>query len=144
LSNLGGGQYKGLIVGLFTVTAGISRPFSGKLTDSVGRVPVMAIGSLVCVACGCLYPALNSVAAFLLLRLCHGFSVGFKPTATAAYIADIAPPERWGEAMGVHSICFSSGLAFGPALGSLIAAHYSLDVLFYISSAFALCSVIVR
>jgi hypothetical protein len=48
-----GGEYKGLIVGLFTVTAGISRPFSGKLTDSVGRVPVMAIGSLVCVACGC-------------------------------------------------------------------------------------------
>lgn len=143
LSSLGGAEYKGLIIGLFTITAGISRPFSGKLTDSVGRVPVMAVGSLVCVVCGCLYPALSSVAAFLVLRLCHGFSCGFKPTATAAYIADIIPSERWGEAMGIHSICFSSGLAIGPAIGSFIASHFSMDVLFYASSACALCSVIV-
>jgi MFS family permease len=143
LSALGGAQYKGLIIGLFTLTAGIARPFSGKLTDSVGRVPVMAIGSLVCVVCGCLYPALNSVAAFLLLRLCHGFSVGFKPTATAAYVADITPESRWGEAMGIHSMSFSCGLAIGPALGSFVASHYSIDVLFYASSAIALCSVIV-
>jgi len=143
LSNLGGGEYKGLIVGLFTVTAGISRPFSGKLTDSIGRVPVMAVGSLVCVVCSCLYPALSSVAMFLVLRLCHGFSVGFKPTATAAYIADITPSARWGEAMGIHSISFSSGLAIGPAVGSFIASHYSIAVLFYVSSACAFLSVIV-
>jgi MFS family permease len=143
LSKLGGASLKGLIVGLFTVTAAISRPFSGKLTDSVGRVPVMAVGSLVCVFCGCLYPASGSVVTFLLLRLCHGFSVGFKPTATAAYIADVTPAERWGEAMGIHSICFSSGLAIGPAIGSFIASHYTVDVLFYASSACALCSVIV-
>jgi MFS family permease len=125
------------------VTAGISRPFSGKLTDRVGRVPVMAIGSLVCVVCGCLYPALHTVASFLVLRLFHGFSVGFKPTATSAYIADITPGERWGEAMGIHSICFSSGLAIGPALGSLIASHYPIQVLFYASSSFALCSIVI-
>jgi len=41
LSSLGGEDYKGLILGLFTLTAGISRPISGKLTDLVGRVPIM-------------------------------------------------------------------------------------------------------
>src|SRR5690606_26392454 len=49
LSSLGGGEHKGLIIALFTLTAGISRPFSGKLTDQWGRVPVMAVGSIVCV-----------------------------------------------------------------------------------------------
>src|SRR5687767_8109944 len=88
LSSLGGAEYKGLIIALFTLTAGLSRPFSGKLTDTVGRVPVMAVGSLVCFICGFLYPVLTSVAGFLSLRLFHGFSTGFKPTATAAYIAD--------------------------------------------------------
>jgi MFS family permease len=48
LSKMGGGEFKGLIISLFTLTAGLSRPFSGKLTDKVGRVPVMAFGSLVC------------------------------------------------------------------------------------------------
>jgi len=51
LTKLGGAEYKGLIIALFTLMAGISRPFSGKLTDTVGRVPVMIFGSLVCVVC---------------------------------------------------------------------------------------------
>jgi len=143
LSSLGGAEYKGLIIALFTLTAGISRPFSGRLTDTVGRVPVMAFGSVVCFVCGFLYPVLGSVAGFLFLRLIHGFSTGFKPTATAAYVADIAPAERWGEAMGIHGLCFSTGMAIGPAIGSYISLHYSLDILFYTSSAFALLSIVI-
>src|SRR5690606_13625254 len=74
LSQMGGAEHKGLIIALFTLTAGISRPFSGKLTDRWGRVPVMAIGSMVCFVCGFLYPILSSVAGFFFLRLIHGFS----------------------------------------------------------------------
>ena len=143
LSSLGGGAYKGYIIGLFTITAGLSRPFSGRLTDTIGRVPVMAIGSLVCVVCSLLYPLLTTVAGFLLLRLLHGFSTGFKPTATAAYIADVIPFHRWGEAMGIHGLCFSTGLAIGPALGELLTAHFPISVLFYCSSLFALMSIVI-
>ncbi|WP_316741699.1 MFS transporter [Pedobacter antarcticus] len=143
LSAMGGASYKGLIIALFTLTAGFSRPFSGKLTDTIGRVPVMAVGSVVCFICGFLYPVLTTVAGFLFLRLIHGFSTGFKPTATAAYVADLVPENRWGEAMGVHGICFSTGLAIGPAIGSLITNHFSIDILFYCSSAFALMSIVI-
>jgi len=143
LSSMGGAEYKGLIIALFTITAGISRPFSGKLTDTIGRVPVMAVGSVVCFVCGFLYPVLSSISGFLLLRLLHGFSTGFKPTATAAYVADIVPLSRWGEALGVHGLCFSTGMAIGPAIGSAITAHYSINVLFYTSSVFALLSILI-
>ena len=143
LSSLGGAEYKGLIISLFTLTAAISRPFSGKLTDTVGRVPVMAIGSIVCFVCGILYPILTSVAGFLFLRLVHGFSTGFKPTATAAYVADIIPHERWGEGLGIHSLFFSTGLALGPAIGSAITSHFSIRVLFYVSSVLALLSILI-
>lgn len=143
LSSMGGAEYKGLIIALFTVTAGVSRPFSGKLTDTIGRVPVMAIGSLVCFVCGFLYPMFGTVFGFLFLRLVHGFSTGFKPTATAAYVADIIPVSRWGEALGVHGLCFSTGMAIGPAIGSAITTYYSIDVLFYCSSLFALLSILI-
>jgi len=143
LSGLGGAEYKGLIIALFTLTAGISRPFSGKLTDTIGRVPVMAVGSIVCFVCGFLYPILGTVSGFLFLRLVHGFSTGFKPTATAAYVADIIPRERWGEALGIHGLCFSTGMAIGPAIGSFISGLYSINVLFYSSSALALLSIII-
>lgn len=141
LSNMGGAEYKGAIIGLFTLTAGLSRPFSGRLTDRIGRVPVMAFGSLVCFVCGFLYPIFTTVMPFLLLRLVHGFSTGFKPTGTAAYVADIVPVSRRGEAMGIHGMCMSVGSAFGPAIGSMISQAFSLNALFYTSSLLAFLSI---
>jgi MFS family permease len=141
LSKMGGADYKGAIIGLFTLTAGLSRPFSGRLTDRVGRVPVMAFGSLVCFVCGLMYPIFTTVMPFLLLRLVHGFSTGFKPTGTSAYVADIVPADRRGEALGVHGMCMGVGSAFGPAVGSMISQAFSLNALFYTSSVFALLSI---
>ncbi|GAB3910821.1 MFS transporter [Larkinella knui] len=148
LTSLGGAEYKGYIISLFTLTAGLSRPFSGRLTDTIGRVPVMAFGSLVCFVCGFLYPLVpsvffDSVAALLVLRLIHGFSTGFKPTGTSAYVADIVPDERRGEAMGVLGLSGSVGMAFGPAIGSWLTSAFGLNPLFYTSSTLALLSIII-
>jgi MFS family permease len=144
LTSLGGGDYKGFIIALFTLTAAISRPFSGKLTDTVGRIPVMVFGSLVCVLCGFIYPWALTVASFLGLRLLHGFSTGFKPTGTAAFVADIVPAAKRGEAMGLLGMMGGLGMAIGPTFGSWVANQFSLNVMFYCSSAAALLSVLVQ
>lgn len=143
ITRLGGAEYKGLVIALFTLTAGLSRPFSGKLADTVGRVPVMIFGSLVCVVCSLLYPFTSGVAAFLALRLLHGFSTGFKPTGTAAFLADVIPADRRGEAMGLLGIAGNLGMAAGPAVGGFIAQQLSLDAMFIASSGAALLSVLV-
>jgi len=143
LTSLGGADYKGYIIALFTLMAGISRPFSGKLTDTVGRVPVMIFGSLVCVICSLLYPLLTTVAGFLFLRFLHGFSTGFKPTATAAYGADVVHESRRGEAMGALSIGYTIGMSLGPLIGSYLVDFFSYNIMFYTSAAFALGSVMI-
>ena len=143
LSSMGGEDYKGLIISLFTLTAGLSRPFSGKFTDQIGRIPVMIYGVVVCIVCGLMYPVLSSVGGFLFLRFLHGMSTGFKPTATSAYVADIIPFKRRGEAMGILGLSGNIGMASGPAMGSYIATNFSLDAMFYASSIFALLSVLV-
>ena len=133
LTSLGGAEYKGLIISLFTLTAGLSRPVSGRLADTIGRKPVLLFGMLVCLICGILYPLLISVAGFLLLRLFHGFSTGFSPTAIAAWLSDTVQKDRWGEAFGWQGLFFGMGMAIGPALGSLISLYYSFEVLFFSS-----------
>lgn len=143
LTKLGGAEYKGLIIALFTLMAGISRPFSGKLTDTVGRVPVMIFGSLVCVVCSLLYPILTTVSGFLLLRFFHGFSTGFKPTATSAYGADVVHESRRGEALGALAIGYTLGSSIGPLGGSYLVMNYSFNVMFYVSAFCALGSVII-
>lgn len=143
LTSLGGADYKGLIVSLFTLTAMISRPFSGKLADRYGRVPVILFGSSVCLLCGFLYPLLSSISGFLFIRLIHGFSTGFTPTGQSAYLSDVIPAQRRGEAMGLLGTAGSLGMAAGPAIGGVIAQNFSIDVLFYSSSLLALLSVVI-
>lgn len=143
LTSFGGADYKGYIIGLFTLMAGLSRPFSGKLTDTVGRVPVMVFGSVVCVICSLLYPLISSVGAFLLLRFFHGFSTGFKPTGTAAYVADMVPVNRRAEAMGMVGLFSTIGLSLGPSIGGSIANLWGTITMFQVSAVFALLSVVI-
>lgn len=143
LTQIGGAKYIGYIIALFTLTAGLARPFSGKLSDTVGRVPLMIIGSLACFVCSALYPFVSVVSAFLLLRFFHGFSTGTKPTATAAYIADIVPIDKRGEASSALGIFASIGFSIGPALGSWISNQFGINLMFYFSSFLALLSILI-
>jgi MFS family permease len=143
LSSLGGEDYKGLIISLFTLTAGLSRPFSGKLADKIGRKPVIVFGAIVCFIISILYPIVTSVAGFLLLRFLHGFSTGFTPTGTSAYVADIVPISKRGEAMGIQSLFSSLGMAAGPALGGYIAEAWGLMPMFYCSAFSAILSMLI-
>src|SRR5690606_31361020 len=97
----------------------------------------------VCLVVGILYPLFSTVWGFLLLRLVHGFSTGFTPTGQAAYLSDIIPAERRGEAMGLLGTAGWIGMAAGPAIGGLIARCVSIPVLFYCSAAMSRASVAV-
>lgn len=143
LSSIGGEDYKGYIIALFTLSAGLSRPFSGKLADKIGRIPVMVTGGVVCVMVSLLYPLMTTVSGFLFLRFLHGFSTGFTPTGSAAYLADITPFGKRGEAMGIQSLFGSLGMAAGPAIGGYIAAIWGVEPLFYISAAISLFSILI-
>jgi MFS family permease len=143
LSSLGGAEYKGLIISLFTLTAMASRPFSGKLTDMLGRKPVMMIGGIVCFVCSLLYPVLSTVSGFLLLRLLHGFSTGFSPTGVAAFITDTIPANKRGEAMGWVGTSGALGMAGGPAVSDFLVTNFGLNFVFYLSAFFAFASVFI-
>jgi len=142
MRTFGGEGFIGLHITFFTITALISRPFSGKLTDTWGRIPVMVFGCLVTAIVSLFYPFFLNIYAFLFIRFIHGFSTGFKPTGTAAYVADIVPINRRGEGMGILSFFGMIGMGIGNYLGGEIALRYSTDVLFYASAAVAILSVL--
>jgi len=143
MRTFGGEGFIGLHITFFTLTALISRPFSGKLTDTWGRIPVMVFGAAITAIVSLFYPFFLNTYAFLFIRFIHGFSTGFKPTGTAAYVVDIVPVNRRGEGMGILSFFGMTGMGVGNYVGGIIANHYPVDVLFYSSAAVALLSVIV-
>jgi len=143
LTKLGGADYKGLIISLFTLTAMISRPFSGKLADRLGRKPVIIFGGVVCLICSLFYPLLTTLYGFFMLRIFHGFSTGFSPTGVSAYVTDVIPADRRGEAMGFIGTAGAIGMASGPAIGGGVANQLGLSWMFYLSSFFAFVSIVI-
>lgn len=143
LRSLGGEQYLGWIIALFSVSAAFSRPLSGKLTDRIGRIPIIIFGVSISIICGVLYTLVAGVVGFFIIRFLHGVSAGFAPIGNTSLLTDIIPKEKRGEAMGIVGIATSLGMAVGPPLGSLIAANYSYEVMFWISSGSALVSLLV-
>lgn len=138
ITNLGGEQHKGLIILLFSVSAGISRPFSGKIADIVGRKWVMYAG-IICSFVVCLtYSFVDSIILFLLLRFIHGFSAGFAPTGATALLTDVIPDKARGTAMGIWGTFISLGIGVGQSLGSWIYQLHGFDALF-MSAAFITC-----
>ena len=140
ITHLGGAEQKGLIISLFTISSAISRPFSGKLADSIGRKKVMYIGIVVPILVSLLYPLSFSVFFFLCLRFFHGFSAGFFPTGSTALMTDILPSEKRGVGMGIWGTFISLGIGVGQGIGSLIENLVGIDALFVIASAVAVLS----
>jgi len=140
ITNMGGESYKGLIIALFTLAAGLARPFSGKLADTIGRKRVMYVGLAVCILASLSYIWVSAVWVFLILRFFHGFSTGFFPTGSTAMATDILPIHRRGEGMGILGAFMSIGLGAGQSLSSPLTAAFNLEVTFMLSAFSAVLS----
>ncbi|MCB9252595.1 MAG: MFS transporter [Flavobacteriales bacterium] len=143
LDSMGGDKYKGGIIGLFTISACFSRPFSGRLSDVIGRLPVIMFGCWIAVATNVLYIFVPTVAGFLILRLIHGITIGFNATGTTAYISDISPPSKRGEAMGFFGLMNNVGAGLAPLLGSFLTVRFGINSMFITSSLLALASTLI-
>lgn len=142
LTDLGSPNLKGLIIALFTISAGFTRPFSGKLSDIIGRKKVMLIGLLISVVVCSLYSFAFAAWFLLLLRFLHGFSVGFYPTGATALITDILPEDKRGFGMGLWGTFISIGMGIGQGLSSLIVEMGNRDALFFTAALFTALSYI--
>lgn len=140
ITDLGGASQKGLIITLFTISAAVSRPFSGKLSDTIGRKKVMIFGLVICFVVSLLYPLSLSVWFFLGLRFLHGFSAGFLPTGATAMVTDLLPAESRGQGMGIWGTFISLGIGVGQFLGSFIYKEWGMNNLFLFSSFIAVIS----
>ncbi len=143
ISSLGGKEYKGFVVLAYSAAAIISRPISGNLTDNLGRKPVMLIGIALCFISAFLYPFASSILFFFSVRILHGISAAFTPSANSAALIDITPLSRRGEAIGIVSFFASIGMTVGPYFGSEIKINLGYNFLFFSSCFFSLIALLI-
>ncbi len=142
ISEMGGSSSKGLIITLFSISALLSRPLSGKLADVIGRKKVIYVGILVSIVITLLYPIFLSVSLFLVLRFFHGLAAGFTPTGATALVTDLIPEKKRGHAMGIWGTFISIGIGVGQGLGSFFYQLGGFEFLFGSAAGFSALSML--
>ncbi len=142
-NELGGSDFEvGLSLFVFTLSAVFLRPFIGQEVDRRGRKSILIAGMLVFLAAMLLYKYATSVPLLLLLRVFHGLGWGAATTAATTLIADIAPPSRRGEAMGIYGMASNIAMAISPPLSMFLLNSSNYATLFAVGAAIALLSLL--
>lgn len=95
-------------------------PLWGRLSDRVGRRPILILGLLGSAASYLVFAYAGTLALLFLSRIMAGIGGATVPVAQA-YITDITPPERRAGNLGLIGAAFGLGFIFGPALGGMLA-----------------------
>ncbi len=119
----------GLLTGVFSLMVVFASPLWGKLSDRIGRRPVLIISILGSAAGYFVMGWAGSLMWLFVARIIDGASGGNVATAQA-YIADITSPEERSKAMGMIGAAFGLGFIIGPAIGGIL-AQYSPHLPFY-------------
>jgi len=143
LESIGGKPYTWLIIPSFAIIALIGRPYSGKLSDHIGRVWVMCIGALVTTLACFFYIFIPFAFLFFVNRGFHGICAGFTPTGFTAYADDVVPLSKRGEAMGIVGICNNIGNAIGWVIGSKCTEMFGINAMFQIASLLGFISLLI-
>ncbi|MBF0492933.1 MAG: MFS transporter [Deltaproteobacteria bacterium] len=115
----GSGFTMGLLMMSYSGMQFLFSPFWGRLSDRIGRRPVI----LTCItgigASMILLGLAPNLTLLFIARLLAGF-FGANISAASAYIADITPPDQRAKGMGLIGAAFGLGFLFGPALVGIL------------------------
>src|SRR5579883_1717666 len=140
----------GLLIASYSFAQFLFTPFWGRLSDKVGRRPVLLISLLASTIGYIIWGFSNSLTLLFLSRLVAG--AGNANIAVAqAYVSDVTTDETRSKGMGAIFAAFGVGFVLGPALGgfltsekilsaiglSSLAAH-NLQIIGFVAAAFSL------
>lgn len=121
----------GLIMATGTLVSVALKPVNGLFVDRRGRTAFLVSGALLASASTIPWLFVREGGAHLFaIRIFQGAAYSFFATASYAYIAASAPPDRRGEALGVFGLSFFVPTALGGWLGEFVIGRAGYDGLF--------------
>ena len=116
----------GLLFGVQGVTSFLSKPVMGRVSDQVGRKPLIVVGLVICAVTFILIPQVQSFTVLLILAAGFGFGEAVVTSSISAFVADVSELKTLGAAMGMQGTISDIGHASGPLLAGILIAnlHY--------------------
>jgi DHA1 family tetracycline resistance protein-like MFS transporter len=110
----------GLLMAVYSLTQFVAAPFWGRLSDRIGRRPVLLFSLAGAVLAYLWLGVAEELWALFAARAVGGFMAG-NISAAFAYVADITTRETRAKGMGIIGAAFALGFTIGPAIGGILA-----------------------
>lgn len=123
----------GLIAAIFSIMQFIFSPVWGKLSDKIGRRPVMLSSILLTSLSYLMFAQATTLPLLILARALAGVGSA-NVSAAQAYITDVTDAKGRSGAMGMMGAAFGIGFIVGPLLGGVLMHNYGIAVVGYVAS----------
>lgn len=133
----------GLVISFYGVLFAVSQPFTGALSDRLGRRRPFVLTGLAIMAAATLgFMLAGSYLSIVVLRSLQGIGVALVVPSVLALITAATETETRGNAMGVYSTFRMIGFASGPLLGGLILVRLGFNTVFLVGGGFVLAALL--
>jgi len=130
-------------VTIYLLTATISGPIYGKLSDLFGRRPIVIFAVSLFLISSALAGLSGSMEQFILFRGLQGLGGGAVFPIALAVVADLYTPAERGKYLGLFGAVFGVSSLVGPGLGGVITDTVGWHWIFYINIPIGLISLFI-
>ena len=135
--------FAGFVVGLFSITSLVCRPFCGVMADRMNNIWLLIVSNLLMSAGLIGFALSDNMPSMILFRILNGVGFSINGTVQMALIIHFIPNDRLGEGIGYVGISQLVGSACAPALGLEIADKLGMSATFLAAAGMTLLAAII-
>ncbi|RMH08593.1 MAG: MFS transporter [Nitrospirae bacterium] len=112
----------GILFAIQGVFSFLAKPLMGRLSDRMGRRPLIPVGLLLCGGSLAVIPHMMDFSSLMWLAASFGLGEAIVTASSAALIADLSHSHNIGAGMGLRGTIMDMGHAVGPLLAGVLVA----------------------
>jgi EmrB/QacA subfamily drug resistance transporter len=143
VTDLSGNELYVWVVTIYLLTATVTGPIYGKLSDQFGRRPMMMIGVSLFLFGSLLCGLSQEMWQLIVFRGIQGMGAGAIFPIALAVIGDLFSPRERGKYQGLFGAVFALASILGPALGGVLTDTISWHWIFLINLPLGLVALVV-
>jgi MFS family permease len=144
LSRLGSKEAEiGVLVGVFSVSSLVLRPFVGRALLKIPERSFMIAGALLYAFSSIAYIIAKPFWPFLIVRILQGIGLALFATASFTLVTRISPEARRGQSIGYFYLAINIAFALAPLFGVAIVNLFDFPILFLVCTGLSLCSLFI-